>query len=249
MAKGMCLQGLGRRDESERVVHLALEIAERLGDAALLARVHRALLLLYVWTGPPQLARRHGARAIVLAEQSGQRGVAWSAHWALAMLGGLTASVEDISHHLAEAQRLADELRSPLLRAWTAEVAIEYYAGIGEWEQAVSLAERTMAVARSLGQSTLIPRLLVWLGAAVFRSRERRRRQSRASTRRGSCPARAADTTAWRRALHRPGAHGASRVPPNDAGLRGARFASASADSRSPTRRVTSCGPYIASCR
>ncbi|HEY7234994.1 MAG TPA: AAA family ATPase [Gemmatimonadaceae bacterium] len=168
IAKGMCLQGLGRRDESERAVHLALDIAERLGDAALLARAHRALLLLYVWTGPPQLARKHGARAIVLAEQSGQRGVEWSSHWALAMLGGLTASVQDISHHLAEAQRLADELRSPLLRAWTAEVAIEYYAGIGEWETAVSLAERTLATARTLGQSTLIPRLLVWLGLLYF---------------------------------------------------------------------------------
>src|SRR5689334_1333543 len=168
IAKGMCLQGVGRRDESEQVVHRALDIAERLGDEPLLARVHRALLLLYVWTGPPQLARKHGAQAIALAEQSGQRGVEWSAHWALAMLGGLTASVADISHHLAEAQRLADELRSPLLRAWTAEVAIEYYAGIGEWETAVSLAERTLAAARSLGQSALIPRLLVWLGLLYF---------------------------------------------------------------------------------
>ena len=167
-AKGMCLQGVGRRDDAERVVHSALAIAEHSGDAGLLARVHRALLLLYVWTGPPQLARRHGARAITLAEQSGQRGVAWSAHWALAMLGGLTASVQDISHHLAEAQRMADELRSPLLRAWTAEVAIEYYAGIGEWETAVALAERTLTAARSLGQQTLIPRLLVWLGLLYF---------------------------------------------------------------------------------
>lgn len=168
IAKGMCLQGLGRREESEQAVRGALAIAEQLGDAALLARTHRALLLLYVWTGPPQLAREHGARAIVLAEQSGQRGVAWSAHWALAMLGGLTASVRDIAHHLAEAQRLAEELRSPLLRAWTAEVAIEYYAGIGEWDQAVELAERTLESARSLGQSTLIPRLLVWLGLLYF---------------------------------------------------------------------------------
>lgn len=168
VAKGMCLQGLGKREEAEQTVHRALEIAEGLGDAALLARVHRALLLLYVWTGPPQLARSAGARAIELAEASGQRGVAWSAHWALAMLGGLTASVPEISQHLAEAQRLADELRSPLLRAWTAEVAIEYYAGIGEWDQAVVLAERTLETARSLGQSTLIPRLLVWLGLLYF---------------------------------------------------------------------------------
>ena len=168
VAKGMCLQGLGRREEAERTVQRALEIAERLGNAALLARVHRALLLLYVWTGPPQLARRHGAEAIALAEQSGERGVAWSAHWALAMLGGLTASVQDITVHLAHAQRVADELRSPLLRAWTAEVAIEYYAGIGEWDQAVTLAERTLEAARSLGQSALLPRLLVWLGLLYF---------------------------------------------------------------------------------
>src|SRR5436305_14738646 len=84
------------------------------------------------------------------------------------MRGGLTASVDDIALHLAQAQRMADELRSPLLRAWTAEVAIEYYAGIGEWDQAVALAERTLEAARSLGQSALIPRLLVWLGLLYF---------------------------------------------------------------------------------
>src|SRR5256714_8246676 len=84
------------------------------------------------------------------------------------MLGGLRAGVQDISPHLAEGQRMADELRSPVVRAWTAEVAIEYYAGIGEWETAVALAERTLTAARSLGQQTLIPRLLVWLGLLYF---------------------------------------------------------------------------------
>ena len=168
IAKGICLQGLGRRDEAETAVHRALEIAQKLGDAGLLARAHRALLLLYVWTGPPEEARKHGERAIALAEQSGQRGVAWSAHWALAMLAGLTAHVQDVSRHLSEAQRLADELRSPLLRVWTAEVAIEYHAGIGDWDTAVSLAERTVSVARALGQRTLVPRVLVWLGLLYF---------------------------------------------------------------------------------
>jgi DNA-binding CsgD family transcriptional regulator/tetratricopeptide (TPR) repeat protein len=168
IAKGMCLQGLGRRDEAELEVERALGIAERIGDAGLLARVHRALLLIYVWTGPPEEARIHGERAIALAEQSGQRGVAWSAHWALAMLAGLTARVEEISRHLSEAQRLAEELRSPLLRVWTAEVAIEYHAGIGDWDTAVSLAERTLTMARALGQRTLVPRVLVWLGLLYF---------------------------------------------------------------------------------
>src|SRR2546423_14757430 len=84
------------------------------------------------------------------------------------MLGGLRAGVQDISPHLAEGQRMAKKRRSALPRAWTAEVAIEYYAGIGEWETAVALAERTLTAARSLGQQTLIPRLLVWLGLLYF---------------------------------------------------------------------------------
>lgn len=164
VARGMCLQAIGRRDDAEHDVRAALALAEAAGEAALLARVHRALLLLFVWTGPAAEARTHGERAIELAEQSGDRGVAWSAHWALATLAGLTGDAEGVARHLGEAERLAEVLRSPLLRVWTAEVAIEYAAGIGEWESAVTLAERTTAMARALGQRTLLPRVLVWTG-------------------------------------------------------------------------------------
>ena len=50
-----------------------------------------------------------------------QRTVAWSAHWALAMLAGLTGNSEAVRQRLGDAQRIAEELRSPLLRAWTAD--------------------------------------------------------------------------------------------------------------------------------
>ncbi len=60
--------------------------------------------------------------------------------------------------------RLADELRSPLFRVWASEVEIEYSAGIGEWDHAVQVAERTIEMARAFGQRTLLPRALVWLG-------------------------------------------------------------------------------------
>ena len=164
LAKGMCLQEVGRNEEAKREVLGALEMAERIGDNALLARMHRGLLLLFAWTGPADLAHEHGRRAIELAEQSGQRGVAWSAHWAMATLAGLTGDAAAIQRHLGAAEQLAEELRSPLLRLWTAEVSIEYLSGIGEWDQAVALGERTISVARSLGQRTLLPRLLVWTG-------------------------------------------------------------------------------------
>jgi len=164
IAKAMCLQAVGRRDDAQREVESAVKIAEGLEDVGLLARVHRSLLLLYVWTGPADKAREHGARAIALAETSRQRGVAWAGHWALAFFAGLSGEAAEVSRHLSEANRLADELRSPVLRVWTADVEIEYNSGIGDWESAVTLAERTAAMARALGQRSLLPRVLVWLG-------------------------------------------------------------------------------------
>jgi DNA-binding CsgD family transcriptional regulator len=164
IARASCLQAKGRTADSRVETEAALAIADSIGDAALSARVHRSLLLLFLWTGPAERAREHGRRAIDLAEASGQRAVAWSAHWALAALGGLTGRSEDVRRHLAEAHRIADELRSPLFRVWTSEIEIEYCAGIGEWDRGVSIAQRTIDLARSLGQRTLLPRALVWLG-------------------------------------------------------------------------------------
>ena len=168
VARGMCLQAIGRHGHAERDVRAALTLAEALGEPRLLARVHRAMLLVFVWTGHADAAGEHGARAIALAEQTGDRVTAWSAHWALAILAGLTGHAADVARHLAEAERLAVELRSPLFEVWTAEVAIEYHSGVGEWDTAVALAERSIAMARALGQRTLLPRLLVWAGLLYF---------------------------------------------------------------------------------
>ncbi|MDB4948629.1 MAG: hypothetical protein JWM27_1278 [Gemmatimonadetes bacterium] len=164
IAKGMCLQELGRLPDAQREVAAALLLSSHSGEPALLARAHRALLLLYTWTGPPDLARAHGERAVELAERAADRGVACSTHWAMAMVAGLTGDSAAVARHLAQAERLADELNSPLWRLWISEIAIEYAAGTGEWDSAVALAERSIALARSLGQKNLLPRLLVWGG-------------------------------------------------------------------------------------
>ncbi|HYD51336.1 MAG TPA: AAA family ATPase [Gemmatimonadaceae bacterium] len=168
VARGMCQQAIGRGQQAERDVRAALALAESLGEPRLLARAHRALLLLLVWTGPADAAREHGARAIALSAAAGDRASEWSVHWALAILAGLTGHATEVARHLADAERLAAELHSPLLEAWTAEVSIEYHSGIGEWGTAVAIAERTIAVARSLGQRTLLPRVLVWAGLLHF---------------------------------------------------------------------------------
>jgi DNA-binding CsgD family transcriptional regulator len=164
LAKGNSLQTVGRHEEARREVHAALAIAERLGGAALLARVHRALLLLYAWNGPVHEAHAHGERAVALARESKERLVEWSAHWAMAILSGLTGDAVSTAHHLKEAERLADESRSPVLRLWTAEVSIEYMSVTGQWSAALALSERAIPAARALGLQAMLPRLLVWTG-------------------------------------------------------------------------------------
>ncbi|HVF79460.1 MAG TPA: LuxR C-terminal-related transcriptional regulator, partial [Solirubrobacteraceae bacterium] len=162
LTKGSCFQAVGRADDAAREVRDALTAAERVGDASLLARVHRALLFLHTFIGPPDAARHHGEQAIQLAESSGETTIRWSAHWGLATLAGLTGNAAAVSYHIGEAQRLAEELHSPLMRVWTDEVSVEYLSGSGDWDAALPLAERAIAMARGLGQRTLLPRLLVW---------------------------------------------------------------------------------------
>lgn len=162
LAKGVCLVEMGRRAEAEVVLTSVLAAAERKGSPQSLARVHRALLLLYSWTGPAERARAHGQEALRYARDAGNRIVEATVHWALAMLGGLTGQSRDVAEHLAEAIRLADEMNSPILRVWAGEIEIEFASGTGDWDAAIAIAERTIALARAMGQRSLLPRILVW---------------------------------------------------------------------------------------
>ncbi len=164
LARATALHALGRRDEALVNAQTALAIATRSGDRALLGRSHRALLLLHAWTGPAEDARAHGALAAAYAAQSGERALEWSVHWAMAVHAGLTGDVAATARHVSESRRLADDIRSPVLQLWTADVEIEYLAGIGEWPAALAIADRAIPAARALGQRTLLPRLLVWTG-------------------------------------------------------------------------------------
>ena len=168
VAQGMMLQSLGRSDAGKQLVTEALTMAESIGDQALLARVHRALLLLYTWTGPSDVAYSHGRTALAMSETSGDREVAWSAHWAMSVLEGFSGNAEGVVSHRHEAERLANELRSPLLQALTGEIAVEYASVVGDWREGLAIAERLIPVARAIASHTLLPRLLVWTGIIVL---------------------------------------------------------------------------------
>jgi DNA-binding CsgD family transcriptional regulator/Tfp pilus assembly protein PilF len=161
--RGACWQSLGKPDAAERDLDEALAIARRLAEPGLLARAHRALLFLRIFVGPPDRARQHGEEAVVIAQQCGDKTVEWSAHYGLATLAGLTGDGTGTVRHLEVAERLADELQSPVMRVHTDEVAMQYAFGAGNWDAGLAMAERSIAMARALNQRALLPRLLVWV--------------------------------------------------------------------------------------
>jgi DNA-binding CsgD family transcriptional regulator len=162
LARGVCFHAIGRSDAALRDTHAALSMAEALDDVPTLARAHRVLTLLHAWTGPPDTARAHARKAVELALECGDLNVAFWGHWALAALEGLTGNTDLMEEEIGEAEAVADRLHSPVLRNWTAELFLERAYATGEWETGVAFGERAIAVARSLNQRILLPRLLVW---------------------------------------------------------------------------------------
>jgi DNA-binding CsgD family transcriptional regulator/tetratricopeptide (TPR) repeat protein len=160
-ARAACLQELGRPVEALEAATSALDIAHD-APAATQARVHRTLLLLHLWTGDAELARRHGARALELARASGDRPLAFIAHWSMGVLEAFSGDADGVERNLTACRMLADELGAPVLHVWAAELAVEFASARGEWDVALQLGEEAIQMARALQQRTLLPRLLVW---------------------------------------------------------------------------------------
>jgi DNA-binding CsgD family transcriptional regulator len=166
LAKGIALQDLGRLLEAQAEVEAALASAAEGGirNDALLSRAHRALLLLYTWAGPLELARVHGTKAIEHAEAAGQLMLEWTARWGMALLEGISGDEPAFVKQLAAANRLAEQMHSPLLPLWSAELFVQYASSVGDWDAAIETAERTISLAKNLNQRVLLPRLYVWSG-------------------------------------------------------------------------------------
>jgi DNA-binding CsgD family transcriptional regulator len=163
-SKTTSLEALGDTKAQAQALRDALAIAERLDDKKLLARVHRASALFYLWVGMKERSSSHAMHALEFARASGEPAEAWSAHWALAVLSALTGDAIATKHHVVEARRIADELHSPVLHLRVDEIEIEYKSSTGDWHSAVEQAARSIALARALEQRTLLPRLLVYTG-------------------------------------------------------------------------------------
>ncbi len=166
--KGNALQSEGRAKEAQAEMEAALELARSVSDPGLLARVHRGLMILYTWLGDPEKVREHGSEAIPLSQAAGDAHVTYWVYWQLAVLEGFLGDTETMDAHIHRCQELAEELRSPVLELWTAEIFIEHAAAAGRWDTGIALGERAVAKARVLGQDALLPRLLVFLSLIYF---------------------------------------------------------------------------------
>jgi len=162
LRRGVALEEMGRLEEARTELENVLEMAEGLDDPLILAQAHRALVLLHIWTGNPARVREHGQRAMELAKTAGSLSVEFWTHWGLAVLEGLLGHTTVMAEHVQEANRVAQELRSPILKLRSAELAIEEAAATGRWSSGIVIGEQAIALARSLSQNTILPRLLVW---------------------------------------------------------------------------------------
>lgn len=163
VARAHGLHEIGRGTEALDTLAEALPLAEKIGDPRLLARVHRALVLLHIWVGPPEKAIEHGARAIELAQQVGDLSIEFWARWGLAVLQGMRGDTAGMARSIDEVNSIADRLRSPVLRLWTADMSVELAFAQGDWDTGIALGHEAINLARSLSQRTLLPRLLVWV--------------------------------------------------------------------------------------
>ncbi len=162
VAKAHGYHEVGRGIDALKVLQTALPEAEQIGDAHLLARVHRALALLHVWIGPPAAATEHAEQAIKLADEVGDLSIAFWARWGLAVLSGMRGDTARMEAAIDEINAIADDAHAPILRLWTADMSVELTFAQGDWDAGLARAEQAISLARSLGQRTLLPRLLVW---------------------------------------------------------------------------------------
>ena len=168
LALGLCYHGTGRGDASQRVLEDALEIAQRLGHPALQGRAHSNLMRPHIWTGQLEKVRSHAERAIELSREAGDVGVEFWSQWAMGAMEGAIGNTAQMSERIGAARRLADEIGSPVLQLETVSLAVQLAYARGDWDEGVAMGSEAIELARSLGQTMILSRLLVWVSIMHF---------------------------------------------------------------------------------
>jgi DNA-binding CsgD family transcriptional regulator len=160
--RGVALEQLGRPREAREELEGVLGNPESQEDPAILAEAHRVLFNLHMWEGDRDGVQHHARHALEQARLAGERTVAFWTYWGHAAFEGLMGNLATMTELVQEADRVAREVRSPLLELRGAEVAIELASATGEWDKGITLGEQAIALARALNQQTVLARVLVW---------------------------------------------------------------------------------------
>ena len=75
----------------------------------------------------------------------------------------MTGNTAELGERIEEARRLADEIGSPFLQLQTVELTVELAYARGDWDEGVAIGSSAIELARALGQTMILPRLLVWV--------------------------------------------------------------------------------------
>ena len=163
LSSSLCYQHVGRQQEARQAAEESLSLGEKHGNVPLLARAHISMARLHLWLGEPDAAKIHSEKALELATECGDPGVVYWSHWATGVMEGMRGNTREIALRIEAMNQIVDDVRSPTLKLWTAELSIEHAYCYGDWDAGMELGESAVDLARSLNQKTLLPRLLVWL--------------------------------------------------------------------------------------
>jgi len=160
--RGVVLEQLGRPREASEELEGVLADPEAREDPSIAAEAHRVLFNLHMWVGDPERVRFHAAQALELARRAGDRTVAFWTYWGHAAFEGLMGNLGPMTDLVQEADRVAREVRSPLLELRRSELALELASAKGDWDTGIIAGEQAIALARALSQRTVLARVLVW---------------------------------------------------------------------------------------
>jgi predicted ATPase len=168
IAQAAAFQELGRADDALRELGEALAIAERLKNAGMLARIHRALMQLNMFVGRAAEARAHGERSrLPVRPRTRPEGL----RTGYAVLAGLTGNAG--AGPPRQRRNASPRNRSPVLAAGRARSDRTPVVLVTVRDR---LAERTILIAARSAPTRVAP---AWSGRVIHPGRGESRRRKR----------------------------------------------------------------------
>ncbi|MBN9427515.1 MAG: AAA family ATPase [Burkholderiales bacterium] len=162
-------QSKARQGDVAGAMAEAARVLAQVDDEAqpeLAARVHIVLCLAHGYRGEQRAAMQAGRKAVALSEALPYPGAAYLAHYTLAALLRYDGDLQTFEQHCEQCSRIASRMHAVALESWPLSIRIERYALLGRLREAIEIGERAIAIDRSIGQGTILPRSHAFVAVA-----------------------------------------------------------------------------------